>query len=332
MNRNSDNKLLLIHTPTLDQYKVLFNVNNRDNCTEPLLKLKAGFEELGYTVEHANRQLLSNVHGVIFWDSSHIYKGFRPKKIFQKAREYFWVKKALNLKKTLLIIWEGSARKQYGFDLKNHQGFKKILTWNDSLIDNRRYFKFFLPIPESWPNTDSREFNTKKLLVNISYNKSSSHPRELYSERLKTIEYFDKYYSSSFDLYGYGWHKEEFQTYRGIAKKKYEVLQNYKFSLCYENLKDEKGYVTEKIFDCMRSNCVPIYWGASNIHDYVDKEAFIDRRNFNTNEELSNYINHVSEEDYMNYLTAIGDYIKSKKFKKFLSTSFVNNIIKHFED
>jgi hypothetical protein len=51
-------------------------------------------------------------------------------------------------------------------------------------------------------------------------------------------------------------------------------------------MRDEPGWITEKIFDCMRADCVPVYWGASNVLDYVDPEAFVDRRRFASNSEL----------------------------------------------
>lgn len=37
-------------------------------------------------------------------------------------------------------------------------------------------------------------------------------------------------------------------------------LSQFKFNLCPENSND-RGYVTEKIFDAIRSGCIPIYWG-----------------------------------------------------------------------
>lgn len=41
---------------------------------------------------------------------------------------------------------------------------------------------------------------------------------------------------------------------------KYEYLKQFKFNLCPEN-DVYKGYVTEKIFDALEADCIPIYWG-----------------------------------------------------------------------
>lgn len=42
---------------------------------------------------------------------------------------------------------------------------------------------------------------------------------------------------------------------------KAEFLKQYKFYICPENASVE-GYVTEKLFHCIGSGCIPIYWGA----------------------------------------------------------------------
>lgn len=41
---------------------------------------------------------------------------------------------------------------------------------------------------------------------------------------------------------------------------KEEYLKQFKFNICPEN-DSFKGYVTEKIFDALLSDCIPIYWG-----------------------------------------------------------------------
>lgn len=44
-------------------------------------------------------------------------------------------------------------------------------------------------------------------------------------------------------------------------------------------MRGEKGYITEKIFDCFFPGVIPIYWGAENVTDYIPQDTFIDRRN-----------------------------------------------------
>ena len=45
-------------------------------------------------------------------------------------------------------------------------------------------------------------------------------------------------------------------------------------------MSDTPGYMTEKIWDSFKAKTVPVYWGASNIEEYVPKNCFIDYRDF----------------------------------------------------
>src|SRR5438445_11355992 len=94
-------------------------------------------------------------------------------------------------------------------------------------------------------------------------NKTSSHPDELYSERLATIRFLDARAPWNFDLYGPDWSSDR-PAYRGFADNKIAFMKYYKFPIVYENMKNIQGYITEKIFDAFSAGCVPVYWGASN--------------------------------------------------------------------
>ena len=51
-----------------------------------------------------------------------------------------------------------------------------------------------------------------------------------------------------------------------------EKIREYKFMICFENkAKDE--YFTEKLMNAYLEKTVPIYWGCTNIGDYVNMEA-----------------------------------------------------------
>lgn len=67
--------------------------------------------------------------------------------------------------------------------------------------------------------------------------------------------------------------------YKGSCSSKYEVLSGYEFALCFENMA-MKGYVTEKIFDCLYAGTIPLYWGATDIAELIPTDAYIDCRKF----------------------------------------------------
>lgn len=224
--------------------------------------------------------------------------------------------KRIPKEKAVLFLWEPPTvqKKLYSPKLWNH--FQRIYTWDDDLVDNNRFFKFYYPVLQ--PMISSLpSFQEKKLLSFIFAHKASTHPQELYTEREKVIRFFEDKPAEEFEFYGKGWKKEKYKNYRGAPADKIDVLKNYRFSICYENMQGVKGYVTEKIFDCFKAGTVPIYWGASNIETYVPKECFIDRRKFKTNQELYAFIKGIDETTYTRYLEAIRSYLKSDQAQLF---------------
>lgn len=66
------------------------------------------------------------------------------------------------------------------------------------------------------------------------------------------------------------------------------------FHICVENSKNQ-NYFTEKIVDALISKTIPLYYGCTNIEDYFDKRGFF---TFETEDELINLINNLTEKDY----------------------------------
>ncbi|BDC34779.1 hypothetical protein Noda2021_07370 [Candidatus Dependentiae bacterium Noda2021] len=223
-----------------------------------------------------------------------------------------------------LFLWEPPSVKPYNYDTSYHQYFNRIYTWNDALIDNMRYYKFYYPVRHNMKRS-SDSFNDKKLCVMVTAYKSSHHPNQLYTERSGVVHFFEKKHPQDFDLYGYDW-PSSIRVYKGTIDDKLEKVSHYKFSIAYENIKDEPGYVTEKMFHCFAAGTVPIYWGASNIYDYVPHSCFIDRTNFSSNEELYDYLTNMSEETHQTYLSNIEQYLQTPAAHNFSNAYFAQLI------
>lgn len=260
----------------------------------------------------------------------------------------------LNAKVKYLVIFESEIIVKNNWDITYHAKFDKIFTWNDKFIDNERYFKINFPnfIPTLEMLNNNNTFSKRKLCAVISGNKIVDHELELYSERLKAIKWFEVNHPEDFDLYGVGW--DEFRSgnryvnamvrklglnkalnlnkrssYRGKIVSKLETLNNYKFSICYENGRDIPGYITEKIFDCFFAGCVPIYWGASNIDKHIPKNCYIDKRDFSTYEELYAFINSMTSSQFQKYVDNIYAFLNSEKAGKFSDNKFVATLVEH---
>ena len=77
---------------------------------------------------------------------------------------------------------------------------------------------------------------------------------------------------------------------------KTEHNKKYKFSMAFEN-RDYPDYVTEKILDCYKSDCIPIYWGCKEVVNDFNPTTFINANDFANFEDLANYIIKVDNDD-----------------------------------
>jgi hypothetical protein len=318
---------------------------------DPAIYLRERLSECGYNLKSADDSSINDCEWVFFYDSMSVrpYYGWRG--LARKIKSIILGRPLLrNLydeciragmgNRIALFLWEAPAVSPENMDPELHKLFPIIFTSHDELVDDIKFFKVCVPQMRQFPDFLKVHFNQRKLLVNISMNKFSNHKDELYSVRRDAIKYFEQAHPDNFDLYGLKWNqpgtlkerlipwlRRSYISYRGAVKNKWEVMPNYRFSICYENVRDVSGYVTEKIFDSMRCGCVPIYWGANNINDYVDDEAFIDRRRFKSDAELDEYISNMTEQVYDLYQNAIQKYLNGPRFAKFLPPAFADTII-----
>jgi hypothetical protein len=233
-------------------------------------------------------------------------------------------------KNLILIAYEPPSVRSWLYNEEIFSRFSKILTWNDDLVDNKKFFKFHYPaLLPMLPNIPP--FSKKKLLTQITTCRTSDHPAELYTERLKAIRYFEKKHCKDFVFYGRGWDENSFRRYGGAVENKYETLKQFRFSLCYENIKKQPGYITEKIFDCFAAGCVPVYLGAPNITKYIPRNCFIDRSKFRNYEELSRYLRNMKEDEYNQYIENIRAFLQSEKARCFSPEFFAQTVLQCLE-
>ncbi len=223
------------------------------------------------------------------------------------------------LKKAILYMWETPVLQPDMYEESFLKQFKRIYTWDDDKVDNKRFYKFYFPVFQPM-RSDLPAFDKRKLLTQISIKNLSQHPQELYSAQEKIIQYFQDKPAGEFEFYGSGWGTEK--HYLGAPEDKHAVLQNYKFSVCFENMRDVKGYITEKIFDCFAVGTIPIYWGASNISDYIPKDCFIDMRDFKNFEDVLTHIRSIDAKTFDTYQQNIRTFLESDKAKLFSEDLF----------
>jgi len=86
---------------------------------------------------------------------------------------------------------------------------------------------------------------------------------------------------------------------------KMDFLRPYKFHLAFENT-DLPGYTTEKLPDAFAAFAVPVFWGDITVKEQFNPAAFIDRRDFASDEACIEHILKVDADDelYLKYLSA----------------------------
>lgn len=294
--------------------------------------LRDEFNSRGYNFHTIDNGNINNADYIIFIDLPKSYNSTFFKHIYNivyQGNKY--LNSCLELKgnrkpKLILFMQEPPFVMPENYDISMHEYFDIIFTVNDDMVDNIKYFKYFCSEPEKVTNIYSKTFKEKKLLTLIAAHKLSGVVGELYSKRKELIAYFENNYLDSFEFYGKGWEQYNFKSYKGSVSGKLEALSQYKFCICYEN-GIYNGWITEKIFDCFFSECVPIYLGAPNIAQYIPEDTFIDMRKFKDYEELYQYIISIKEEEYNNYLNNIKNFLSSSEYKKFTHRSFAKSIV-----
>jgi hypothetical protein len=308
-----------------------------DNLLKPLNDLYEHARQMG--LEFMTLDMVENfgaIDAFVFFDFPN-----RKNPLVQKALESAAPK--------YLVLMETEVIKPDNWNAANHAQFDKIYTWDDRVIDNKKYFK--LNYAMVFPSEINKELSGKsKFCTLIASKKRADHPLEIYSQRLEAIRWFEKNHPDEFDLYGIGWDGYKvirrswakkistmpflsnklplrFPSYRGRVDLKRPVLEQYRFSICYENARDIPGYISEKIFDCFFAGCVPVYRGANNVTDHIPKNCFIDKRDFGSYEELYRFMKSMDDKLYLGYLDNIEAFLKSAKGRQFSSECFCRTIV-----
>lgn len=305
---------------------------NRDGCFEPYLLLKDEFLTRGVVLNTSDINIARKILFALHMDAQ---------------------SKEISGKPEYAVLYETPQIRPINQDKTLLAKYRRIFTWRDDLVDGQRYIKLNLPNKivvnhaRGWQGRD-------KLCCLISANKTVPHdsPLLLYSERVNSIRWFEQHAPQDFDLFGIGWDAPVarhglvgrviskvqryipkrkgqvfFPSYRGKVASKLDTFQRYRFSICYENVRELPGYITEKIWDSFFAGCVPVYWGASNITNYIPEDCFIDRRKFSSHEELYAFMTSMPEPEYIAYQDRIAAFLASDRAKPFSAEAFAETIV-----
>jgi len=114
----------------------------------------------------------------------------------------------------------------------------------------------------------------------------------------------------------------------GAVKNKRAFIRNYKFTIAFENSSHE-GYTTEKLFEPMLENTLPIYWGDPLVGNDFNTRSFFNYQDYGTDDSLIERIIEVDRNDQL-YLEMIREpWFKNNRLPDYLKQE---RILGRFDD
>lgn len=303
----------------------LFNLSVRDNAIERFVEAHQLLTNNGCRCRTIDLCELSEVDVVIFYGIS---------------SELHWLTRAINhnphVRMINIPIEPPVISPFHEENVLCAMPFDRIIVWNDDLaLKGLPFVK--ANIGEAVICSDEIPvvpFQQKYFLVAITSSKLIKHPNGIHQERFHAFDFFSKK-EEGIDLYGVGWGETSYSfvktSYKGMCDNKKDILQLYKFSICFENAKNYPGLITEKIFDCFAAGTVPIYYGSPNVREYIPEECFIDFCAFSNYEELYQFLVNMPVDVYQSYLDAVKIFIKTPAYYEFTSKRFAEIVLEQVQ-
>jgi hypothetical protein len=170
------------HGLLADNIFQLDSPGNRDDCYKPYTLLVRQLREYGYEI-HTQDRLTSS-------PAFSLHMNVQPAG-GSSVRSY-------------LLLLETPTIQPANRHISEH--YRKVFTWRDDLVDGDRFIKFNFPNLLVAPDVDGFAARDRFCCV-IAGNKAVviRDPRELYSERVRAIRWFERNTPLDFDLYGTDW-------------------------------------------------------------------------------------------------------------------------------
>ena len=237
--------------------------------------------------------------------------------------------------------------------------YRRAFTSNEDLIDGEQILR--LDYPNDLTPRDVPDYARRDLFcVLIASNKAllHPHPRNLHHRRVEAIRFFERHAPERFSLYGHGWDippvipgrwgrllkrlnewrrrwapgPPPFPSFRGPVHRKSEILDRARFCICYENSRGSPGYVSEKIFDCFTSGCVPVYIGTTHAEAPIPPECYIDGDAFKTPQALLAFLEAIDAPRFAAYQMAMKRFLASPAANRFTNARWCQTLVDNILD
>lgn len=262
-------------------------------------------------------------------------------------------KKHPNLK-TIFVLFETTLGAQYSFNPRNHQGFDAVITQDDRLVDHRKYFPMR---PRAYYRDRIKTglpFEQRRVGCLVGTNRKMTYrsgiitqkkgwyfswsdwfdyvfcPGQLITYRSEVGRLCAQYPAGTFDIFGEGWdlQAETRQACLGIPKvSTIEYCGNYRYYFAFENHSSEHSVVSERIWDALWGDAVPVYYGNKNLRRFIPAECFIDASEFRSPKEMLEYLAKAPESEWRPYREAGRAFVRGSQVEKHLPDAFADEIL-----
>ena len=110
-----------------------------------------------------------------------------------------------------------------------------------------------------------------------------------------------------------------------------EFISDYKFMICFEN-SSLPNYLTEKLYNAYSNGTIPIYWGCSNIEEYINLSAILYLKPEHTQlnvDELIRNIKTLDNNDQLYKEKYESAFFKNGRVPDFLNKEFLQSRFDH---
>jgi hypothetical protein len=109
--------------------------------------------------------------------------------------------------------------------------------------------------------------------------------------------------------------------------EKKHVVDQYRFCIAYENFEGDRGWIGEKIFDCLFAGTVPVYRGDADIHRQLPRDCMVHGLDFKNEHELLLYLANCPESEWRPMRQAGQRFLASEAFRPFSDEAFAERMM-----
>lgn len=256
---------------------------------------------------------------------------------------------------TIFVTYETALGARYVFNPRNHRGFDAVITYKRNLVDDERYLYLPPRAPYRHRIKEGLPFEQRRVACLVGTNRKMTHrsgvftmrkgwhfsfrdwfdyvfcPGQLIGYRSRVASACAQFTSREFDIYGEGWEllPETRPLFQGVpAESILEYAGNYRYSFAFENHGGDSSLISERIWDALWGDTVPVYMGHKGIDEFVPRDCFVDARQFDSPKEMLGWLVRAPKETWSKYRVAGREFIRSEAVEEFLPECFAENFLR----